>query len=222
MKFAVILATVVSLVLCWLPSGVLAEDPAMTMVEQNLAVAYQPPQASAEALLTLPTVYVLPGSFLYWFKHTYEQLRLMVESDPQKRTALLLQFSQQRLAEGYQALQKQDWSVAKQSFANYQQDQKAASQQLNALQANKKDVNSLLDVLRLQLGVQKALDAYNQQQAPKDESKDISALLRIRPEQTLALSTAEGGAMLGAEDVRQASSSAQAITSATPSATPSP
>lgn len=202
----------------WMPVISLAEDPAVEALQQNVAVAYTPPQASAEALLTLPTVYVLPGSFLYWFKHVYEEIQLVFASDPQDRSALLLKFSRARLAEGYQALGQENWSAATESFKEYQQTQEEVAQLLADLQSRKKDVTQLLDQLKAQLGVQQAIDQFSQKHAPQSKAKEIGALLKIRPAQTLALAVNEGGALLGSQDERQASQSAQVTPSAQASA----
>jgi hypothetical protein len=209
------------LLTAWWPATVQATDPALDALQQNVAVAYQPPQASAEALLSLPSVYVLPGSFLYWFKHVVEEVRLLLAANPQQRSALLLEFSQQRLAEGYQAISQQNWPAARQALQEYQRQQDDLSKSLSALQQNNQNVDSLLDQLRSQLGVQQALDEFVSKN-PQKEAKEIGALLKIRPQQTLALATAENGALLGAHDQKQSTSSAQASPSASPSASLTP
>lgn len=203
-----------TLVMVWLPPLAQAEDPAIQVLQQNITVAYQPPQASAEALLSLPSVYVVPGSFLYWFKHVIEEIRLVLAADPQQRSGLLLEFSQQRLAEGYQAMQHQDWQSAKRALHDYQYTQDELAKSLQSMQEDNTDVDELLQQLKRQLGVQQALDMYVDSKAPAKDAEEISALLQIRPRQTLALATAEGGALLGARDKKQSTSSAQASSSA--------
>jgi hypothetical protein len=182
----------------WFPAVSAAADPVLQVVGQNVAVAYHPPQASAEALLNLPSVYVLPGSFLYWLKHLYEQLRLVFTSDPHQRSALLLQFSQQRLAESYQAMKNQDWPSTIKVLEDYQQNQQQLSGLISSLQARHLPVDDLLNQLKTQLGAQQALDDFAHQHAPVAQDKRVGALLEIRSNQTLALAAAENGALLGA------------------------
>lgn len=209
------------LTVAWWPESATAEDTLKQVVDQNVVVAYQPPQASAEALLSLPSVYIRPGSLLYWAKHLYEQVQLVFTADPEDRSALMLKFSQQRLAEGYQAAKEQDWSSAKAALVDYQQGQTGISNSLQQLQQDHQNIDQLLNLLKDQLGIQQALNDYVSKQAPPDEAKQISALLLVRPNQNLALVAAENGSLLGIQSRRQATQSAQqASTSASPSATP--
>lgn len=215
-----IVCTIAILFSAWWPATVRAEDPVIKAVQQNLAVAYQAPQSSAEALLSLPNVYVLPGSFLYWFKHLVEDVRLMLAADEQERSQLMLEFSQERLAEGYQAIKDSNWPAAKEAFASYQSTQEELAKSVSVLQQSDGNVDDLLDQLSRQLGVQQALEKLVGTN-PAPEAKEIGAILRIRPSQTLALARSEEGALLGANDQKLATQSAQASQSATPSATPS-
>jgi hypothetical protein len=227
MRIMAVLIGLTCLGLAWMPQAQAAEDPTWQTVQQNMAVAYQPPQASAEALLSLPSVYVLPGSFLYWFKHTYEELRLALTADPQQRSALLLQFSQHRLAESYQAMQHGNWSASVQALQEYQRDQQSLSEILASLQTNHTQIDDLLGTLKTQLGIQQALGEWVKKQAPAGQQQTVGALLQVRSQQTLALAVAENGALLGAQDDRPApsatiSASPSATVQSSPTAVPSP
>lgn len=198
---------------------VLAVDPAIQTLQQNVAVAYQAPQASAEALVSLPTIYVLPGSFLYWFKHLVEQVQLAWTSDPAKRSQLLLDLSQQHLAEGYQAMKNGNWSSSIKALQDYQDRQQDLASQLKVLQDNHQNVQMMINRVKQQLDMQQALNNLAKTKAPAEDKQQISDLLQIRSNQTLALATSEGGALLGAETQRQAMPPAQASMSAAMQAT---
>lgn len=189
-------------------------------------LAYHPPQASAEAFLRLPTVYVLPGSFLYWLKHAYEQFQLILTADPTSRSQLLLDLSQERLAEGYQAMKEGKWSSAVSAFHEYQDHQAEITGLLTEVQNHSEDVQPILNRLKQQLQLQQSLKQIGEKVAPNSTKQKISLLLEISHQQTLALAQFEQGALLGVKTVRQSSESAQlspspgASASATPSARP--
>ena len=82
-----------------------------TLENAGIVVATESPQASAEALLQLPDVYAMPGTFTYWLKQIIDQIQLIFTSDPEDRTNLLLAFSRDRLSEGYEANINWIWSI---------------------------------------------------------------------------------------------------------------
>lgn len=221
---AVALVCVVVLTLSWWPSWAVAQEdasPLQDLLEQNIEIAYDPPQASSEALVALPSIYIRPGSALYWLKHTSEEVRLFFTSDPEQKSQLMLEFSQRRLAEGYDALQEHDWQSAQKALEGYQLRQSDVATLLREMQRDGQDIEALLELLRDQLGMQQALQQYVTEQVPAGQQPVISSLLDIRPNQTLALAVAEHGALLGEQSTQSAQPQSSQSAQASPTAVPS-
>lgn len=199
------------------PVQVQADQTTDVLQAAGVEIAIEPSQASASALLQLPSVYAVPGSLVYWFKGVIEQVQYILASSPESRAELLLDFSQQRLAEGYQAIQGGDPQAAIEALTKYQQQQQELSGYLQLLESDQVEMQPYLDKLKQQLGIQKALEDYVEQQLDQPEVRNrVTSLLQIQSNQVLAFKQAEERAVLGQKNQRPNQSSA----SATPSATP--
>lgn len=210
----------IAVILCGLTSTSIRAEG----VADGLAIGTAPPQASAEALLELPTVYALPGSTWYWLKHVWEDVQLLVTVDDSQRAELLLRFSQQRLAEGYQAIKNGDADTAVAALSRYQDQQRDLAASLDQLQQQDVQLNPFLIRLKEQLGLQQALEDYAKTELTRPgQAQDVTMLLQVQPIQTLVFNAADKQYLLGASAFQpeaQASNSAQASPSASPSAQP--
>ena len=193
-----------------------------TLEDAGIVVATESPQASAEALLQLPDVYAMPGTFTYWLKQIIEQIQLIFTSDPEDRTNLLLAFSRDRLAEGYEAIKSGKAEQALVALQRYQDDQFDLATSLNSIQDADANINiaPYLDRLQEQLELQQALQEFAKQEVIDQVDRDeISLLLDISSVQRLAWQRYNQSALLGERDVHP---TPQATQSATPSAMPVP
>lgn len=199
------------------PSLVRADQPSDVLQAAGVEIAIDPSQASASALLQLPSVYAVPGSLVYWLKSTIEQIQYILASSPESRTQLLLDFSQQRLAESYQAVQQKDPQAAVEALTKFQQQQQELSGYLHLLEADKIDMQPYLDKLKQQLGIQRALEQYVEQTMNDPDARNrVTSLLQIQSSQMLAFKKEEGLVVLGQRDRRLPQSSQSASQSATP------
>ncbi len=195
-----------------------AENVSQTLQSAGVEITTEPSQASAEALLKLPSVYTMPGTFTYWIKQIVEQIQLIFTADPADRTDLLMAFSRDRLAEGYQAIKSGQAEQALAALQRYQQQQFDLATNLNSLQDTDVDIAPYLNRLQDQLGIQQALqDFVNQEVNDKANREKISQLLEVSSVQRLAWQRYNQSALLGARDVHP---NLEASPSATPSATP--
>jgi hypothetical protein len=196
-----------------------AEESALKSLEEaGIVVAMDPPEASAEALLKLPDVYALPGTFSYWVMHLIEEVQLLFTADPEDRASLLLSFSRNRLAEGYEAVKSGKADAALHSLQDYQQGQVDLATSLNNLQNEDVSLKPYLDRLNEQLGLQQALQEYVESEVLDQVKQDeISGLLEISEVQRLVWQRQTESVLLGERDVRQPS---EASSSASPSAIP--
>lgn len=159
-----------------------------TIEELGISLSLDPPEASAAALLKLPTIYALPGSIAYWFKSVWEDLRFALATTPEKRAELLLEFSQKRLAESYQAIQNDKHQAAIEALTEYQDDQADLTSYIDVLLNEEIDVEPYLKKLQEQLSLQKTLQEFAEMKILDSEAKArISSLLYLQPEQTVAL-----------------------------------
>lgn len=174
------------------PSQVVAQaqesGEVASLEELGISISLDPPQASAAALLELPTIYALPGSIAYWFKSVWEEVRFMFANTPEKRAQLLLEFSQKRLAEGYQAIQSGKNQAAIDAFTEYQADQDDLASYIDVLLNEEVDVEPYLKKIQEQLSLQKTLQEFAEMKVLDTEAKNrISSLLYLQPSQTIAL-----------------------------------
>lgn len=216
-----IVSSIIVIVSLFAANPVLATDNLpQALNDAGVVIATEPPQASAEALLQLPSVYTLPGSFTYWLKQIVEQIQLIFTSDPADRTNLLLAFSRDRLAESYEAVKSGKAEQALAALQRYQKDQSELATSLNSLQDADVDIAPYLDRLQEQLGLQQALQEFVEGEIIDQENRDeVSQLLDVSPVQRLAWQRYNQSALLGERDINLNPESSQ---SATPSATPSP
>jgi hypothetical protein len=189
--------------------------------DAGLQVSTQQPQASAEALLRLPSVYILPGSFFYWCKQIAESIHLLFVTKPEDRASLLLDMSNQRLAEGYQAMKNGQWQAAATSLQNFQQEQQSLSDSLGGMDLQQSQWKQLLDRLQKQLQLQQSLHTFARTQSQaglnqqnKQVAHEVGMMLGNSPFDHLAYVSYPNQAVLGVADVEQATASAQATTSA--------
>lgn len=203
------------------PKMARAVDTNQLLKDAGVVVALDPPQASAEALLKLPTAYALPGTFSYWLKNIIDQIQLIFTSDPADRAELLLAFSKERLAEGYDAVKSGKAEAALASLERYQNEQIELTTALSKLQDNDIDITPYMNRLNEQLGIQNALQDFVQQEVEDGQAKDkITQLLDISPVQHLAWQQYSQSALLGERDIRR-QDNPQSTTSATPQASQS-
>lgn len=199
-----------------LPSAALASsDAADTLKDAGVVIATEAPEASAAALLKLPDVYALPGSFSYWLNQVIEEIQLIFTSNPEDRTALLLSFSQKRLAEGYEAIKRGDVEAAVASLQRYQDKQIDLTTALHQLDKLDAEVMPYLETLNEQLEIQQSLKQYSEEQEIEGETGDkISSLLEVSPVQRLAWSRYHETMLLGETDVHMGESTQSASPSA--------
>ena len=191
-----------------------------TLENAGIVVATESPQASAEALLQLPDVYAMPGTFTYWLKQIIDQIQLIFTSDPEDRTNLLLAFSRDRLSEGYEAIKSGKAEQALAALQRYQDDQFDLATSMDSLQNKDVDIAPYLDRLQEQLELQQALQDFVEQEVIDQENRDkVSQLLDVSSVQRLAWQRYNQSALLGERDIHP---TPQATQSATPSATPAP
>ncbi len=202
------------------PATILAVTAEETLQSLGIEVAVDPSQSSASALIQLPSVYAIPGSFTYWFKSIIEQIQYILASTPESRTQLLLDFSQQRLAEGYQAIQDNNPQAAVDALTKYQQQQQELSDYLNTLQLDNVDMQPYLDKLEQQIGIQKALEDFVEQKVTDADIRSrVTSLLQVQPTQVVAFQKQADRVILGEHKIRP-TPTPQSTQSATPSARP--
>jgi hypothetical protein len=173
----------------------------------GVEVSTKPPVASAEAVLSLPSVYVLPGTPFYWFREMWESLQLIMARSDDARAELLLEFAERRLAEGYQAVKDGRMDQAIDAAQRYRQQHQQAIDQLAVLAKDHKDVAlPLLQKLDEQLKLQQNLQSFVLQRGG-NRGQGIAALLNVPASDALALAIGES-AVLGALKQQAASASA--------------
>ena len=187
----------------------LAYEASTAARQAGLSVTTDQPQASAEALLKLPSVYILPGSPLYWAKHLFETIRLIFAGSDQARASLLVQFGQERLAEGYQAFKEGKLDESVSSFSRYSENQDQLNAILSSLHTQKLPLGSLVEELQHQWDTQHLLeDRVSKSKTPG--SRRVSKLLHARAVEDLVYRLEPERAVLGARDRRpQATASAE-------------
>jgi hypothetical protein len=205
----------------WCLHPTLAQAQSLPQVgkQAGVVVSVKPPQASAEAVVQLPSVYVLPGSFLYWFKHVIEEVQLILATSDQQRAGLLLTFSQRRLEESYQAINEGKVSAAIDAMQQYQQQHQEIVGQLEQLQqTHPNQFRDLIKRLQDQLKIQDSLHRVVGLRSGNGgaEWHTLASVIDQRPSTSLA-ELQDGSVVLGAHDQRLAAS--PVLKTASPSAT---
>jgi hypothetical protein len=186
----------------------------------GIEVSVKPSQASAEALVALPSLYLLPDSPLYWLRQVFEELQLLLAANERDRVNLLLQFSQRRLAEGYQAVKEGKVESAVKSLQQYRQDHQELATKVEQFDPQADELKPIFTTLKEQLELQDLLKSFVDHQR-RPELNEVSALLSDSAMRSLVFQLDPSVAVLGAEDQRQPVATGSASMSAQPNASTS-
>ncbi len=148
MKKALLLILVNCILLC---SSILLSQKPMLAVETTTS-------ASQSAQVTeLPSVHILPDNPLYFLKTLKEKVQLLIARNASSKAALLLDFSQERLAEALKVAEKGKPQISEKLFEAFGKDIEAARQKIRETKEGGERTYTLLVELQKTIGYQKSV-----------------------------------------------------------------
>lgn len=100
--------------------------------EAGLALQVDQPEGAILAV-SLPDVYILPDSFLYWIVEFWEEVQYVLTEDSDERVELMFTFAEKRLAETIKLIEKDRADFAALTIERYQNELDAAMDIVDSL-----------------------------------------------------------------------------------------